>query len=139
MKTIFAILTVLALGFTASAQKLNADIKAAEPKTSQFLAVPLTTGSTVQATNGATKYTTATFYGYATLSATAAPVANTNATSIGFATQSTDGTHSVTNLVDSIAAGSSVTIKAPPGTKYDLADVYFKGTTGERIQIVYEQ
>lgn len=126
-------LTCLALG--ARAQALNANITGAQAKSQKFLSVTLATGTAVNATNGATPFTSATFYGYASISMAGAPVANTNTTYVGFS----DTGHTVTNMVDSIAAGSWLSIKAPPGTKYDLHDLYFTGTTGEKIKIVYEQ
>lgn len=129
-----------ALGLSAArGDGLNANIKAAEPKATQFLTVAMTSGTSVEATNHTTQYTTATFYGYALATNNAAPVANAANVSIGFATQNPDGTRSATNLVDTVPAGSSVKITAPPGTKYDLADVFLNGTTSDRILIMFEQ
>lgn len=132
---IILIAAAISLSAGLSQAQQNGDMASMKAKAEKFLSVPLTTGSTVGVTNGTTQFTTATFYGYASVSRTAAPVANTNTTYIGFS----DSDHTVTNLVDSIAAGSWLAIKAPPGTKYDLKDIYFRGTTGEKIQVVYEQ
>lgn len=130
-----AALCLMAGAPASQAQVLNASIEGAKAKSTKFASVTLATSSTVVATNTTTLYTTATFYGYSAVSRTAAPTANGGTVYIGFA----DGNHSVTNLVDTIAAGSWLKITAPPGTKYDLKDVYFNGSTGDKVQIVYEQ
>lgn len=133
------LLTALLHLLPARGDGLNANIKAAEPKATQFLTVTMASGSSVQATNHTTQYTTATFYGYAATSATATPTANAASVAIGFATQNADGTRSATNLVDTVPAGSFVKITAPPGTKYDLADVFLNGTTSDKVVIMFEQ
>jgi len=136
---VFAALVMLCATSARAQAGLNANIKAAEPKTTRFTAVAMVTGSSVAVTNTSTPFTSATFYGYKAWSATGAPTTNAASAWIGFATQNTDGTHSATNLVDTVAAGSSLSIQAPPGTKFDLSDIVFNGTTGDKIFVTFEQ
>lgn len=123
----------------AQTMGMNAKITSAEPKTNNFMWVTLTTGTAVAASSTNLSFTAATFYGYKAVANNAAPTANTAAAYIGFKDPAgvlvSAGTPA---LVDTIAANSFLAI-ARIGTKYNLADVYLLGTTGDKVLIVFQQ
>lgn len=139
LKSLLLTGALLFAAVASHAQGLNAQISAAAPKASQFITLSLTTGSSVAIVSTNLMYTTATFYGYSAVSGTASPTANSGNALIGFCAKNAAGTFTGTNMVDTLAAGSSLTIQAPSGTKYDLRDIRFNGGTGDKVFIVFEQ
>lgn len=133
------LLGLAALALPAQTVGLNAKISSAEPKTNAFVWVTLATGTNAVASSTNRWFTAATFYGYKAATNNAAPTANTATAYIGFkdpaATVTTADTPAI---VDTIAAGSWLALQRT-GTKYNLADVYFVGSTGDKILIVFEQ
>lgn len=119
---------------------LNADMGKAQAKGAKFLFVALSTGTAVQASTTNLQFTAATFYGVKAVSATAAPTANTGTAYVGFvdAAGASGVTAGQPAFCDSITAGSYVSLQQI-GTKYDLKDLYFLGSTGDKILIVYTQ
>ena len=119
---------------------LNADMGKAQPKAPKFLFVTLATGTAVQASTTNLQFTAATFYGVKAVSATAAPTANTATAYVGFkdATGASGVSADAPAFCDSITAGSYVSLQQT-GTKYNLQDIYFLGSTGDKILIVYTQ
>lgn len=110
-------------------------------KPQQFLFVALATGTAVQANATSLRFTTLTFYGMKAVSATAAPTANAADAYVGVADASNvfgNGAN-LPAFLDTVSAGGSLTLRAPVGSKYDLKDFYFLGTTGDKIAIGYEQ
>ena len=146
MKTKFSmlvmVLMVVWLGAlpVAGQSGLNAKISSAEPKGAKFLVVTLATGTAVQASTTNLQFTSATFYGVKAVSATAAPTANTASAYVGFtdATGASGVAAASPAFCDTITAGSYVSL-AQTGTKYNLQEIYFLGTTGDKILIVYTQ
>lgn len=140
MKTILFSLQLLAFSLLAHGQALNAKITSAEPKTPRFLIVNCTNNVPTACSVTDLQFTTATFYGYQGTSTNAAPTNNAAVAYIGF--KDTNGVAVATGkpgMVQAIAAGSWVAIKAPPGTKYNFADMAIVGTTGDRVLITFEQ
>lgn len=121
-------------------QGLNAAITKAEPKSPKFLFVTLATGTAVQASTTNLQFTSATFYGVKAVSATAAPTVNGASAYIGFAdaTGASGVAAASPAFCDTITAGSYVALQQT-GTKYDLQSIYFLGTTGDKVLIVYTQ
>jgi hypothetical protein len=134
-------LVVLSAALPAMGQSgLNSGMSKAEPKAAQYKFVTLATGTAVQASTTNLQFTAATFYGVKAVSATAAPTANTESAYVGFkdATGASGVTANSPAFCDTITAGSYVSL-TQTGTKYDLKDVYFLGTTGDKVLIVYTQ
>ncbi len=147
MKTKFFKLLVLVVGLIwllsalpVMGQGLNSGISKAEPKSPKFLFVTLATGTAVQASTTNLQFTSATFYGVKAVSATAAPTVNGAIAYVAFkdATGASGVAADSPAFCDTITAGSYVALQQV-GTKYDLKDIYFLGTTGDKILIVYTQ
>ena len=98
------------------------------------------TGTAVRGSTTNLQFTTAIFYGLKAVSATAAPTDNTAPAYMAFADAA--GTSGVAAgspaFCDTILAGSYLGL-AQTGTKYNLADLYFLGTTGDKVLVVYTQ
>jgi len=139
MKTLIALLLLTALSAGAQSAGLNSKASSAEPKAPKFKWVTLTTGTAVAASTTNLQFTTATFYGVKAAANNAAPTANTGTAYIGY--KDVTGEVVTANqpaLVDSIAAGSWLALNNI-GTRYNLTDFYFLGSTGDKVLIVYEQ
>lgn len=139
MKTIIAIIAIVLCAATLQAQGLNSRIASAEPKSQKYIWVTLSTGTAVQGVSTNLLFTSATFYGYKAVANNAGATANTASTSIGFVDSA--GAVVTANqpaFVDTITAGSWLSL-GKTGTKYNLSEIYFLGTTGDKILVVYEQ
>lgn len=133
---LLGLLTLPALGQGA----LNAKISSADPKAPGFLFVTLATGTAVQGSTTNLQFTSATFYGYKAVSATAAPTFNTASAYLGFVdTPGTSGVAAGSPAFHETITSGSYMVLAPIGTKYNLKDIYFLGTTGDKILVVYSQ
>lgn len=136
MKTILTLfLGLVALAVPAQTMGLNAKISSAEPKRVQCKWVTLTSNTNVVASSTNLQFTAATFYGLkADGSGTNAPTANTASVYVGFRDET--GTN-ISNAA-TITAGSYVQLVGT-GTKYNLTEITFTGTTGDKVLVVYEQ
>jgi len=139
-----SVLVMLLVGWSAlpvvGQGALNSAITKAEPKSPKFLFVTLATGTAVQAITTNLQFTAATFYGVKAVSATAAATVNTASAYVGFkdATGASGVAADSPAFCDTITSGSYVSLQQT-GTKYDLKDIYFLGTTGDKILVVYTQ
>ena len=136
-----AILLFLGLTLAAGAQTmgLNAKITSADPKQVKFKLVSLTTGTNVVASSTNLQFTAATFYGYK--SATNNAVFTTNSAAVYVGWKDSLGVLTTSNtpaIVDTISPGSYLGL-SKTGAKYNLADLYFVGSTGDSVVIAYEE
>jgi len=139
----FATIVLLALtGVAVWAQTaaLSNRLSNADPKKPKFLIITLSTGTSVQASLTNLQFTTATFYGYKAVSATAAPTVNSSSAYLGFvdATGGSGVSQGSPAFIETITPGSYITL-SPIGTKYNLMDMYFLGSTGDKVLVVYSE
>lgn len=131
---------LLLMPWAAGAQGLNAAMSKAESKGMKYLFVSLTNSTAVQASQSDLLFTSATFYGVKGVSATAAPTNNTASAYVGFkdATGASGVSADSPAFVEAITSGSFLGL-GQTGTKYNLRDIYFLGSTGDKILILYTQ
>lgn len=135
-------LALLLFAVSAFGQAQNNNINSAQPKQPKFLLVAVTTGAATQVVSTNLFTTTATFYGWKTLSATTGPTANTAPCFAGFVDANGDSgvTPGQPAFCVTIATGAAVPWdQCMGGTKLDLSKVYVTGTTGDKVLIVYTQ
>jgi hypothetical protein len=123
-------------------QAIHNKIEGCAYKQPKFLFVSLTTGAAVRASSTNIKVTSATFYGVKAVSATAAPTDNTDAVRLGYtdatgASGVTAGQPAFTTVT--IDQGLYVSQSSVTGSCFDLNDVWFLGSTNDKVLIVYEQ
>lgn len=136
---LWGIIGALLVGITI-AQGLNNKITSNEPKVSQVAFITLATGTAAACASTDTMFTSATFYGVKTVANNAAPTANGASAYLGWKdTAAVAVTVNTPVITDTITAGSSVILRATPGQKYNLANIYVLGTTGDKVLIIYEQ
>lgn len=114
-------------------------LAACENKPSNFLAPIVLTGSAQQVSTTDLFVTSVTFYGFKAVANNAAPTANATDTQLGYTDYAgTLVTANQSAFLDTIPAGSSVTERAPLGTKYNLKDFWVLGTATDKIVVGYE-
>lgn len=139
MKTTLFILFVTAAAAFGQTTGLNAKLTSADPKSPKILVVPLGTGTNIQASATNLQFTYATLYGYTGFATNAVPTNNSAAVAVGWVDNEGRTTNAASPIyVDSIAAGSYLGL-GKTGVKYDLKDLYFRGSTGDKVIIVFEQ
>lgn len=140
-KTIMGLALAALVVTNLAAQGFNAGISRAEFKAPKFLLVSIaSTNVAVLVGTNSTLVTSATFYGYKTVSTNAAPTANVASAYVGYV--DTAGGSGVTAtrpvIVDTITAGGSFTL-ARDGVKFNLNNIYVLGTNADKVLVKYEE
>ena len=113
---------------------VNGKMSSTDPKSIKLKWVTLATGTNVVASTTNLQFTAASFYGIKASSNVAGTTNNAADAYMGW----TDAATTVPGMTATIYPGEHVSIWGI-GTKYNLTEFYFVGTTGDKVLIAYEQ